>query len=149
MPNGQRDADAGQTGQPQSMVLGNLSFALLLGTLWLGMAAGSVAVLSSITDMVGTPRKDTVAALRVPESVADSAYRTWDDVATAPLPEDDDAGNAAAGDGETRRQNSGEDTPPPTARTQPPPSDRAVPAPPRPDRPDRAPPRRQDGIVDL
>lgn len=127
--------------------LGNLSFALLLGTLWLGMAAGTATLLSTLGDMASpTAAPATTAALRLPHSVADSAgYKTWDDVATAPLP----------GDGAERDEPAVRSTAP-RAAPSPQQARPARPQAPHPATPhtlpheeDRAPPQRGDGIVDL
>ena len=80
-------------------LLGKVNFALLLCSLWLGMTAASAAILMSLSD--GAPT--AVTAERVTDqpatrTIADGNYRTWDDVATAPLPGQDNAGDQRAPD---------------------------------------------------
>jgi hypothetical protein len=74
-------------------LLSKTSFALLLCTLWLGLTAGSAAVLTSLnndTDVIKAAANEPANKItqRNTRTIAEGPYRTWDDVATAPLPGD-------------------------------------------------------------
>ena len=74
--------------QPNARLLGRLNFALLLCSLWLGATAGSLALLMLVTsaDAPAPTAGQQVNAPAATRIIAESPYRTWDDVATAPLP---------------------------------------------------------------